>query len=70
MSNERKQSDPDFRQLRVVSLESRRADDMVRLIEKNNGVPFVSPSMKEVPLENNQPSVDLAHRIRRMRSVC
>ena len=61
MSNERKQSDPDFRQLRVVSLESRRADDMVRLIEKNNGVPFVSPSMKEVPLENNQPSVDLAH---------
>ena len=63
MSNERKQSDPDFRQLRVVSLESRRADDMVRLIEKNNGVPFVSPSMKEVPLENNQPSVDLAHRI-------
>ena len=43
MSNERKQSDPDFRQLRVVSLESRRADDMVRLIEKTNGVPFVSP---------------------------
>ena len=40
-----------FAGLRVASFESRRADDMARMIAKNGGVPFVSPSMREVPLD-------------------
>lgn len=41
-----------FDGLKVASLESRRADDMARLIERAGGVPFVSPSMREVPLDD------------------
>ena len=42
---------PDFSGLRVAALESRKRDEMARLIEKFGGQPFVSPSMREVPLE-------------------
>lgn len=36
-----------FAGLRVISLESRRATDMHTLILRENGVPFVAPSVKE-----------------------
>jgi len=36
--------------LRVLSLESRRAEEMATLIRKQGGEPFVAPSMREVPL--------------------
>jgi uroporphyrinogen-III synthase len=36
---------------RVLSLESRRSAEMAELIRKQGGVPFVAPSMREVPLE-------------------
>jgi uroporphyrinogen-III synthase len=39
-----------FDGLRVLSLESRRADEMATLIRKQGGEPFVAPSMREVPL--------------------
>lgn len=39
--------------LRVLSLESRRAEEMRSLIERNGGVPTIAPSMREVPLEEN-----------------
>lgn len=39
--------------LRVLSLESRRADEMRSLIERHGGIPTVAPSMREVPLEEN-----------------
>lgn len=42
-----------FNALRVLALESRRADEMATLIRKNGGDPFVAPSMREVPIENN-----------------
>src|SRR5258706_9337681 len=42
-----------FDGLRVLSLESRRASEIERLIRTQGGVPFVAPSMREVPLENN-----------------
>jgi uroporphyrinogen-III synthase len=42
------------RPLRVLSLESRRAEEMKSLIERHGGVPRVAPSMREVPLEENQ----------------
>lgn len=56
-------SKPDFRQLRVAALESRRADDMTRLIARHGGVAHVSPSMREVPIKPNRPAVDFAYRV-------
>ncbi len=55
--------EPNFEGLHVAAFESRRADDMARLIERNNGIAHVSPSMREVALEENRPSIDLANRI-------
>jgi len=39
--------------LRVLSLESRRAAEMAKLIENYGGRPIVAPSMREVPLLSN-----------------
>ncbi len=52
-----------FAGLRVASFESRRAADMTRLIERRDGVAFVSPSMREVPLAHNQAAIDFANRL-------
>ena len=42
-----------FAGLRVLSLESRRAPEMAKLIANYGGVPIVAASMREVPLESN-----------------
>lgn len=42
-----------FAGLRVVSFESRLADQMAQLIERYGGRPLVAPSMREIPLEQN-----------------
>lgn len=42
-----------FDGLRVLSLESRRAEEMAVLIRKQGGIAVVAPSMREVPLEQN-----------------
>lgn len=39
--------------LRVLSLESRRGDDMRSLIERHGGVATIAPSMQEIPLDEN-----------------
>ncbi|MEX2317531.1 MAG: uroporphyrinogen decarboxylase [Pirellulales bacterium] len=52
-----------FAGLRVAAFESRRADDIARLVAKHGGVPFVSPSLREVPLARNQAAVDFANRL-------
>jgi uroporphyrinogen-III synthase len=39
--------------LRVLTLESRRAKEMAKLIENHGGRAVVAPSMREVPLESN-----------------
>jgi uroporphyrinogen decarboxylase len=52
-----------FANLRVASLESRNAVEMARLIEKFGGQPFVSPSMREVPLETNHEAIQFAQRL-------
>ncbi len=52
-----------FDGLRVVSLESRRAVEIERLIRSQGGVPFVAPSMREVPLEDNPQVFDFAARL-------
>lgn len=53
----------DFHQLRVVAFESRRAAELTRMITKFNGKPFVSPSMREIPIDQNKVAVDFAHRV-------
>lgn len=55
--------DSGFASLRVAAFESRRAEEMARLIERHGGVPFVSPSMREVPLQENTEAITLAHRL-------
>ncbi len=52
-----------FEGLRVASFESRRADDIERMIAKFGGVPFVSPSMREVSVGHNRAAIDFANRL-------
>ncbi|OGW86805.1 MAG: hypothetical protein A3A81_04050, partial [Omnitrophica bacterium RIFCSPLOWO2_01_FULL_45_10b] len=42
-----------FEGLPVISFESRHAKAMQMLIEKHGGKPWIAPSMKEIPLEEN-----------------
>ncbi|MBS0210482.1 MAG: uroporphyrinogen decarboxylase [Planctomycetes bacterium] len=49
--------------LRIASFESRRSAEMERLIERHGGLPLVSPSMREVPLDDNPDAVEFAHRL-------
>jgi len=49
--------------LRVLSLESRRAAEMAELIRRQGGVPFVAPSMREIPLEDNSAAFRFAERL-------
>jgi uroporphyrinogen-III synthase len=43
-----------FAGLRVLSLESRRAPEMAKLISTYGGKAIVAPSMREIPLESNK----------------
>src|SRR5688500_14636718 len=54
---------PSFNNLRVAALESRNSAEIARLIEKFGGQPFVSPSMREVPIDQNREAIDFAHRL-------
>ena len=49
--------------MHVASFESRKAEEMARLIERFGGTAHVSPSMREVPLDSNPDAVDFAHRV-------
>ena len=42
-----------FEGKRVLALESRRASEIAELIRRQGGEPFVAPSMREVPIEEN-----------------
>jgi len=52
-----------FEGLRVVSFESRRAIEMGELIRRQGGDPFIAPSMREAPIENNPEAFDFAERL-------
>jgi uroporphyrinogen-III synthase len=52
-----------FEGLRVLSLESRRATEIERLIRSQGGVCFVAPSMREVPLTDNPSAFEFAARL-------
>ena len=46
--------------LRVLSLESRRSEQMAALIRNHGGTPVVAPSMREIPIEENAAAVAFA----------
>jgi len=52
-----------FAGLRVVSLESRRAPEMAELIRRQGGDPFVAPSMREAPIDDNTEAFEFAERL-------
>ncbi|MDQ6665730.1 MAG: uroporphyrinogen-III synthase [Acidobacteriota bacterium] len=52
-----------FDGLRVLSLESRRAAEIATLIRNRQGDPFVAPSMREIPLEQNLEAGQFARRL-------
>lgn len=52
-----------FSGMRVLALESRRAQEMAELIRKQGGEPFVAPSLREAPIEQNQEAFDFADRL-------
>ena len=52
-----------FGGLRVAVFESRRAEEMARLVERFGGKPSVSASLREVALESNPDAIDFANRL-------
>ncbi len=52
-----------FHGLRVLALESRRAPEMEQLIRKQEGNPFVAPSMREIPLADNAEAFAFAEQL-------
>ena len=45
---------------RVCSFESRRKDEMSRLVERHHGIPTNAPSMREIPLSDNAAAFEFA----------
>jgi uroporphyrinogen-III synthase len=52
-----------FEGKRVLALESRRAPEIAELIRRQGGEPFVAPSMREVPIEQNAALMEFAERL-------
>lgn len=48
---------------RVLALESRRATEIAELIRRQGGIPFVAPSMREAPIEEDRALTDFAERL-------
>jgi uroporphyrinogen-III synthase len=56
---------PDFQNLRVLVLESRRARELASLVATYGGRPVVAPSMREVPLASNTEALAFADAVGR-----
>jgi uroporphyrinogen-III synthase len=56
---------PSFNDLRVLSLESRRAKEMASIISSYGGQPVSAPSMREVPLDSNPDAIAFADGLER-----
>ena len=52
-----------FDGLRVIAFESRRENEIAELIRRQQGDPFVAPSMRESPIENNPEAFAFAERL-------
>ena len=57
------QQEEGFEGLRVVSFESRRAEEMSKLIRRLGGEPLMAPSMREIPLQDQQEAFHFATRL-------
>lgn len=53
----------DFNGLRVTSFESRRSEEIKKLISYHNGIPRLAPSMKELPVEDSDSVWDFAEKL-------
>jgi len=53
----------DFGGLHVIAFESRKAEEMRRLIRRFNGHPLVAPSMREVPLTDQREALAFGERL-------
>jgi uroporphyrinogen-III synthase len=53
-----------FNGLRVLALESRRAQEIAKLIRTWGGEPMVAPSVREVPLQSNPEAEEFVHKLR------
>src|SRR5438876_307096 len=51
------------RRLRVVSFESRRSQEMAELIRESGGQALIAPSLREVPLRENQEALSFAKKL-------
>jgi uroporphyrinogen-III synthase len=54
-----------FGGLRVLTLESRRANEVGKLIRTYGGEPLIAPAMREIPLDSNQPVLRFAEAVMR-----
>ena len=54
---------PNFGGLEVAAFESRRAEEIAKLITHCGGVPRVGPSMREIPLEDNLAAFEFAEKL-------
>lgn len=52
-----------FHGLRVIALESRRADEMATLIRMQGGTPFVAPSMREVEMAEQAAALEFGRKL-------
>src|SRR6516225_12505573 len=52
-----------FHGISVLSLESRRAAEIAKLIESYHGVPITAPAMREVPLTENEAALRFAREL-------
>jgi uroporphyrinogen-III synthase len=52
-----------FNGLRVLSLESRRATEVTKLIRTYGGEPTVVSAMREIPIESNRPAIEFADQL-------
>ena len=48
---------------RVLTLESRRSPELALLVVNYGGEPLIAPAMQEVPLDENRPALEFAHRL-------
>jgi uroporphyrinogen-III synthase len=49
--------------LKIVSFESRRAQEMAEIIRSYGGEPLIGPSMREIPLSENKAAIDFISRL-------
>lgn len=59
MSSSKSQHTP----FRIAAFESRRVREMEKMITRTGAIPFVSPSMREVTVDEDRPAIDFANRL-------